>query len=56
MPVKRKEEFECVEVENFDGRVEEGDGEELAVGRVTDAEDVVGHFEGAGVEEGGAFC
>lgn len=52
MAVEREEELERIGVEDLDGRVEEGDGEELAIGRVLDGEDIVGHLERLGVRDG----
>jgi hypothetical protein len=55
VPIQRQEELEAVLEEDLDGRVEERDGEEPPVGAVLDGEDVVGHFEGADVDEGELF-
>lgn len=52
MTVEREEELEGIGVEDLDRRVEEGDGEELAIGRVLDGEDIVGHLERLGVSDG----
>jgi hypothetical protein len=50
--VKGEEELESVLVEDLDGGVEESDGKETTVGRVANREDVVGHLESSGVDEG----
>lgn len=49
--IQREEMFKGVGEEDFDGVVEEGEGDEFAVGRVADAEDVVADFEDAGADE-----
>lgn len=51
VPVEGEEELERVLVEDLDCRVEQRDGEQLAVGRVPDGEDVVRHFQSLGVNE-----
>jgi hypothetical protein len=50
MPVERKKKFERVLIEHFDGRVKKCDCKKFSVGAVTNGQDVVRHFEGAGVD------
>ena len=52
MTIQRQEELERVLVEHLDGRVEQRDGEQLAVRAVAHREHVVRHFERADVDEG----
>ena len=52
MPVERKKKFERVLIEHFDGGVKKRDREEFSIGAVANGQDVVGHFEGAGVDQG----
>ena len=52
VPVERKKKSERVLIEHFDGGVKKCDREEFSVGAVANGQDVVGHFEGAGVDQG----
>ena len=52
VPVERKKKFERVLIEHFDGGVKKRDREEFSIGAVANGQDVVGHFEGAGVDQG----
>ena len=51
VPVERKKKFERVLIEHFDGGVKKRNREEFSVGAVANGQDVVGHFEGAGVDQ-----
>ena len=50
MPVERDKKFERVLIEHFDSRVKKCDCKNFSVGAVTNGQDVVRHFEGAGVD------
>ena len=52
VPVERKKKFERVLIEHFDCGVKKRNREEFSVGAVANGQDVVGHFEGAGVDQG----
>ena len=52
MSVQREEELKRVLVEDLDCRVQQRDSEQLAVRAISDAEDVVRHFECSYVHEG----
>jgi hypothetical protein len=52
VPVERNKKFERVLIEYFDSGVEKCDCEKFPVGAVANGQDVVGHFEGAGVDQG----
>jgi hypothetical protein len=52
VPVEREEKFERVLIENFYSGVKKCDCEELSVGTVSNRQDVVRHFKGAGVDQG----
>jgi hypothetical protein len=49
--VERKEEFERILIEYFDSGVKKCDCEKLSVGAVANRQDVIGHFEGADVDQ-----
>ena len=49
MTVKGEEELERIGVEHFDRRIEQRHGEQLAIGRVLDREDIIRHLERLGV-------
>ncbi len=51
VPEKRKEEFERILIEYFDGGVKECDCEKFSVWAVANRQDVVGHFEGPDVDQ-----
>jgi hypothetical protein len=51
VPVERKKEFECVLIEHFYSGVEKCDCEKFFVGAVANGQDVIGHFEGASVDQ-----
>lgn len=51
VPVERKKKFERVLIEHFDCGVKKRNREEFSVGAVANGQDVVGHFEGAGVDQ-----
>lgn len=51
VPVEREEELERVLVEDLDRRVEERDGEQPTIRRVSNRENVVGHLECPSVDE-----
>jgi hypothetical protein len=51
VPVERKEEFERILIEYFDSGVKKCDCEKFSVGAVANGQDVIGHFEGADVDQ-----
>ena len=51
MPVERKEEFERILIEYFDSGIKKCDCEKFSVGAVSNRQDVIGHFEGADVDQ-----
>lgn len=55
MTVERKEKFECILIKNFDSRVEKRNCQKLSVGTVTNRQDIVRHFQSAGVDQRHSF-
>jgi hypothetical protein len=51
VPVERKEKLECVLIEYFDSGVKKCDRKKFSVGAVANGQDIVGHFEGADVDQ-----
>ena len=52
VPVERNKKFERVLIKHFDGGVKKRNCEKFSVGAVANGQDVVAHFEGAGVDQG----
>ena len=51
VPVKRKKEFERILIEYFDSGVKECDCKKFSVGAVANGQYVIGHFEGANMDQ-----
>jgi len=51
VPVERKKKFQCVLVEHFHSGVKKCDCKQLSIGTIANGKDVVGHFEGAGMDK-----
>jgi hypothetical protein len=51
VPIERKEKFERILIEYFDSGVKKCDCEKFSVGAVANRQDVIGHFEGADVDQ-----
>ena len=51
VPVERNEEFERILIKYFDSGVKKCDCKKFSVGAVANGQDVIGHFEGADVDQ-----
>jgi hypothetical protein len=51
VPVERNEEFERILIEYFDSGIKKCYCEKFSVGTVANGQDVIGHFEGADVDQ-----